>query len=257
MAVYLDLVVLLNFGVDFLLLMGTNRLCGYPIGAKRAALAAIFGAVYAGCCMLPGFGFLGRGIWPILSLGAMAVIAFGWIRSALKRGILFVFLCMALGGIALWAGTGGFTGILAGAALVCLLAVIGFWGRIGSREFVTVKLRRGERCRVLTALRDTGNTLTDPVTGQQVLVVGPEVARELLGLTGEELRDPIAAVSSGRIPGLRLIPYRSVGCSGGMLPAMAMDEVTVNGKPTGRLVAFAPQTIGNSEGYQALAGGSI
>lgn len=257
MTVYLDLVVLLNFSVDFLLLIGTNRLCGYPVGAKRAIPAALLGAVYAGGCMIPGFTFLGKGIWRIVSLGAMAVIAFGWNRSALKRGILFVFLCMALGGIALCAGSSGFVGILAGAALVCLLTVIGFRSRIGSREFVTVKLYRGGRCRALTALRDTGNTLTDPVTGDQVLVVGPEVARDLLGLTGEELRDPISTVSSGRIPGLRLIPYCSVGCGGGMLLAIAMDEVLVNEKRSGRLVAFAPQAIGNSEGYQALAGGVI
>ena len=59
MAVYLDLVVLLNFLVDALLLMGANRLTGHPPGWKRVALAAAIGGVYAGVCMLPECRFLG------------------------------------------------------------------------------------------------------------------------------------------------------------------------------------------------------
>ena len=60
MTVYLDLVVILNFGVDFLLLIGTNRLCGYPMKPGKAAFAAALGGLYAGCCVLPGFSFLGN-----------------------------------------------------------------------------------------------------------------------------------------------------------------------------------------------------
>ena len=40
MEVYLDLVVILNFLVDFLLLLGTNRLSGFPLAAGRCAAAA-------------------------------------------------------------------------------------------------------------------------------------------------------------------------------------------------------------------------
>ena len=38
--IYLDLVVILNFLVDFLLLLGTNRLSGFPASPLRAAAAA-------------------------------------------------------------------------------------------------------------------------------------------------------------------------------------------------------------------------
>ena len=40
MKIYLDLVVILNFLVDFLLLLGTNRLSGFPASPLRAAAAA-------------------------------------------------------------------------------------------------------------------------------------------------------------------------------------------------------------------------
>ena len=101
MAVYLDLVVILNFLVDFLLLIGTNRLCGYPMKPARAAISALLGGVYAGACMLPGFRFLGNTLWRLVSLGIMSITAFGWNGGTARRSVLFIFLSMALGGIAL------------------------------------------------------------------------------------------------------------------------------------------------------------
>ena len=40
MRLYLDLAVILNFVVDLLLLVGTNRIAGYPCGWKRCLLGA-------------------------------------------------------------------------------------------------------------------------------------------------------------------------------------------------------------------------
>ena len=100
MAVYLDLVILLNFLVDFLLLLGTNRLLGSRGQALRCALGAALGGVYAGACMLHGFRFLGNAFWRFCALGLMALCAFGLDKSAWKKSGVFLLLSMALGGIA-------------------------------------------------------------------------------------------------------------------------------------------------------------
>lgn len=256
MAVYLDLVVILNFLVDFLLLIGTNRLCGYPMKPARAAISALLGGVYAGACMLPGFRFLGNTLWRLVCLGVMSITAFGWNGGTARRSVLFIFLSMALGGIALGLGSGGFWSVAASAATVCILCVVGFRGRAGGRNYVTVTLCHKGISRKLTALQDTGNTLRDPITGQSVLVVDAEVARQLLGLTQQELCMPVETVGKGIIAGLRLIPYRAVGQPSGLLLAIKLDSVRIDGKETGNLVAFAPQTLGTGE-YQALAGGVL
>ena len=255
MAVYVDVVMILNFLVDFFLLLGTNRLCGSPTAKGRTVWAAALGGVYGGVCLLPGFTFLGNLLWRIVVLVGMCVIAFGWHRSAVRRGALFLFLTMALGGIAQGVYGSGIVGLIGSAAGLFLLCAVGFRGRISGDQQVPVLLRKGSRICRLVALRDTGNTLRDPITGQSVLVVGAEVAWEMLGLTSQQLRSPLETVASGKIMGLRLIPYRSVGCSAGMLLAATMDEVMIDGQPSGLLVAFAPQTIGRTETYQALAGG--
>ena len=111
MAVYLDLVILLNFLVDFLLLMGTNRLAGYPAGMGRAAAASVFGGLYGGACLIPGFQFLGNILWRVVSLGLMGALAFGLDRSTLRRCVLFVLLSMALGGAALGLRSSGGGGV--------------------------------------------------------------------------------------------------------------------------------------------------
>lgn len=255
--IYLDLVMILNFLVDLFLLLATNKLCGYPLGIARATPAAIFGGVYAGICMVPGFRFLGSTLWRGISLISMASIAFGWNRSLFRRGILFLFLSMALGGIATCIGKGGFLEVAVSAVVLFALTAVGFRGRIGGSSYVDVMLLWKGQQITLTALQDTGNTLKDPVTGKQILIVGPEIAWDVLGLTPGQLQQPIEAMQQGRIPGLRLVPYRSVGQSAGMLLAVKFDCVKINGEEQDQLVAFSPNSFGRGANYQALTGGNV
>lgn len=255
MVIYLDLVMLMNFIVDLLLLIAANRLCGYPMKLRRTLLSAGLGAVYAGVCMLPGFRFLGNVFWRLVALALMSVVAFGWNASILRGSAIFVFLSMALGGIALGLGNGGAMALLAAAGGVCILCIVGFRGG-AVKEYVAVELTYAGVTRELVALKDTGNALKDPITGQSVLVVGADVARHMLGLTQEQLLSPIDTMTQSKIPGLRLIPYRSVGNANGMMLAVRMERVCVGKREVGNLVAFAPQILGAGE-FGALAGGVL
>ena len=256
MTVYLDLVIGLNFAVDFLLLLAANRMCGYPLCFARTAAAATFGGVYGGACLLPGFSFLSSSVWRVVSLCLMAVIAFGWHVSTARRGGLFAILSMALGGIAIGNQDRGIVCVLLGAAGVLVFCNFAFLTP-ATRRYVPVTLRHGQKEKILTALCDTGNTLKDPITGRQVLVVGADVAADFFCLTEEDLRCPIETIQRLHTPGLRLIPYRAVGQPNGMLLAIKMDEVIIGKEKTGGMVAFAPQSIGKAEGYQALTGGIV
>lgn len=255
MEVYLDLVILLNFLVDFFLILGTNRLSGHPPGVKRALWSAAIGSVYAAACVLPGWRFLQNLFWRLVCLGLMSGIAFGWDRGAARRGILFVFLSMALGGIALGLGEGGFWSIVLGAVGVSLLCLTGFRSRPGQQKYVPVSITHRNISLKLMALVDTGNALRDPITGRAVLVVDADSAYRLLGLTKEQLAKPLETVTAQKELHLRLIPYHAVGQPGSMLLAIRADNLEMNGKKEDMLVAFAPQQIGKT--YQALTGGIV
>ncbi len=254
--VYLDLVLLLNFLVDLLLLLGTNRLTGFPLKLRRCCLGAALGAAYAGICILPGLHFLGNTLWRMVCLGGIACIAFSLDKSALRRGVVFVLLSMALGGIAMGLGKGGFLPILGAAAGVLLLSRVGLRSRVGSVSHLPVQIQHRGQTVHLTALEDSGNALRDPVTGSSVLVVEGDVAVRLLNLTREQLLHPVETLASGAVQGLHLVPFHSVGRAG-LLLAYRFADVTIGKKQGSVLVAFAPEAIGRGEGYQALTGGAI
>lgn len=256
MVVYLDGVALINFVVDFLLLVGTNCLCGYPPGWRRSGAAALLGGIYAAVCMMHRFAFLGNFLWRMVFLGMMGWIAFGSDKSAFRRTVIFVFLCMALGGIMQGLNTGGKLSMVLSAAMICGMCIIGFRDRPGRVKYVPVELTYGEKRLSLIALEDTGNTLRDPVTGRPVLVVEAGVAQKLTGLTPQQLRSPINAMEEGIVPGLRLIPYRTVGQSSGMLLALRFPKVRIGKWKGSSLVAFAPEALCNDGRYQALTGGA-
>lgn len=257
MDVYLDLVVLLNFGVDLLLLWGTNRLSGRSAGGKRTLLSAALGGGYAGACLLPGFSFLGNFLWRMVSMVMMSGIAFGWNKSALQRGALFVFLSMALGGVVLLMGRSGFWEVLMSAVILCVLCFLGFNTKNGNPILVPVEITHRNQTVNMTALLDTGNTLIDPVSGHPVLVADACTAWKLLGLDQDALNAPVETISRGIYTGLRLIPYCAIGQPAGMLLGLKVDKLRINGEEAQRIVAFAPQRIGQGKDYEALIGGSV
>ena len=257
MRIYMDLVMGLNFAVDLLLLLAANRLSGFPTGIGRAAAAAVLGAVYASAALLPRFSFLGSSFWRLIFLGLMGAIAFGLNKSACRRTGIFVLLSMAMGGIALGLEGRKLPVLILSALGVWFLSRVSFGNRVGGREYAAVTVTEGERCASVIALKDTGNSLRDPITGEQVLVLGPEAAEKLLDLKPEQLRCPMDTLLSRPGLALRLIPYSTVGQPGGMLLARRFASVRVDGRERSALVAFAPEKIGVGSMYQALAGGNI
>lgn len=247
-------VFLLNFLVDLLLLFAAARLCGYPVKLYTAALAGLLSGAYGLSCLLPGFSFLGNALWYMVSKGLAAMVAYGISASAARCGLVFAILSLALCGMVLGLEKGGIVETISAAVLICLLGFAGFGGRMRDAQYLPVELSYGDKCVSITALRDTGNMLRDPITGRQVLVVGADVAERLTGLTQQQLRTPVESV--GVLPGLRLIPYRSVG-SNSFLLAIRLPKVKIGSWQGSTLVAFAPDFLSPEGTYQGLTGGTV
>ena len=254
MAVYVDLAAVLNFLVDFFLMLGTNRLAGFPAQWQRLLPAAALGGIYSALSL--AFPALGGMAGRLAVLAFMSVLAFGTDGSALRRGAVFLLLSLALGGMATGFHEARFSLLLLEAVLLAALCQLAFGERIGSREYVSVSLSFRGRTLKLTALRDTGNSLKDPITGLSVLVISPRCAARLTGLTQAQLADPASALCSGTVPGLRLIPCSTAGGSG-MLLALKPDDLEIEGRPAQALVAIARQELGTGTPYQALTGGNL
>ena len=132
-----------------------------------------------------------------------------------------------------------------------------------SKEILPVTVTLDGRTVRLDALVDTGNTLADPLSDAKVLVAEWEAVRGLFdaALPVEAARrDPVegvatlaAALGAQRV---RMIPYRSVGVSSGMLLAVRVDEAAWGGQRRPRcLCALSPTPLSDGGGYHALVGG--
>lgn len=128
-------------------------------------------------------------------------------------------------------------------------------------EIIPVLLTCEGRKAVLRVLVDSGNLLRDPLTGNPVLIaeqcaVSGLFPRECRPQKGEleHPADCLERLSRQWTPSrLRLVPYRAVGTEQGMLLAVRVDEMEVNGVCTqSRLVAVTPGRIGTD--YHGLIG---
>lgn len=230
-AVYADLLFLINAGMDGLCLLLTGKLLHRRVKGWRVLLSAVLGGVYAVVALLPD---LGTGPSLLLDMAiclTMCGLVFGgrsgggWRGLAAAAGVYFL-LSMALGGImtalyhllnrAGWAKLlssltdGGGDGL--GSWLFLLLALAGgglsLWGgRLGRRAgrvaFCTVTLELAGRTVALRGMVDSGNLLRDPMGGRAV------ICAEKRGLVGL-LSPSLLAVMEGTPPQSVALPPSDV-----------------------------------------------
>lgn len=251
---YLAGVMFLNFLVDSMLAWGASRLCGVRRKVVFILAAAALGGVYSGACMMEGFAFLGNPMWRLIILVIMSAAAFGLHISSIRPGAVFILLRLALGGIAAGFERQGWGSFLISGLIVCGLCLLGR-SSANQANYVPVELSyNGKKLNVM-ALEDTGNSLKDPITGDPVLVVGQQTAQQLTGLSAAQLQNPIHTM--GQLPGLRLIPYHTIGKENGLLLGMRLPDVKIGTWRGSHVVAFAPAGLGQEEKFQALTGGAV
>ncbi len=257
--IYADSLFLSNLLADYLLCLCAARLCALPLRRGRYFMAALLGAAYSVLVFVPGFAFLAAPLWKAVSGGAMLLTAYGGQRRALPCAGVFLALSAALGG-ALWALELNFGYIRLDLRLltVCFLLAYGLLRLMfsaapgasghGTRLLEIHMLRRS--CR-LSAMVDSGNCLTDPISGAPVAVVCPGALRELFGPAAPllDIDDPVELLRSAaafpELAGrLRLIPFSALG-GGGLLPVFKPDALLIDGREDrDRLVALSPKAAG-------------
>lgn len=270
MTVYVDRLFAVNLLLDYLLLLSTAQVMGLTLRRWRFGLAALLGASYAVAAVcLP---VCGHPICKLLCGLAMAAVAFWKDRSFWRAAGLFGLLSGTLAGVLLALGqtdTGVFDfsrgwGTLllsAGVFYLFLTLIYQQFLRHGRGELMDAVIHIwGKDCR-LRVLRDTGNTLRNPVDGAPVLIAETaalrtlwpeEVARVLQsGLPPEECMAKLCRLG---YTCFTLLPYQTVGRPCGLLLALRCDSITVGRGGWKRgLVALYDGAMGGA--YHGLWGG--
>ena len=276
--VYLDVLFLLNLVVDYLLLLACARITGETFSRLRLGGGATLGAVYAAVIFLPGFSWFSHPACKLCAGVAMVLVSFGASRRLLRLTLVFFAVSVALGGVILaiqLLGSGGLTlenGVLyTGFDLRLLLVTVILTyvalslifrraARHGGvqRDLCKAEIYLDGQCISIVVLLDTGNTLTDPVRNQPVMVVEGDLLRHILPETIDP-GDPTGSLERLEDPlwcgKFSLLPYRAVGVACGMLLLVRTERVMVNGREWNRLpVALSPTPVSDGGGYQGLFG---
>jgi len=275
LTVYADAVFVLNFAVNYLLLRASARLGGAAIRKKRLLCGALLGAAYAVAVYLPGLRWLSSLPVKLLCAAGMIVLTFGRRRSAIRLAAVFggmtLVLCGAVYGVEVLRG--GQAHYRADAlfypvtffSLLLTAAAVSFATRLllpkltfAADSVLPVTLRLGGRTVRLSALRDSGNTLSDPVSGEPVLTVYWKAVRALFpfAFSAEDVASPAALALQLQAYAPRLIPYSAVGVSSGLLLAIHC-EITLNDQTKTGLVALSPTPVSSRGAYEALTGGNL
>lgn len=272
--IYIDQLFLINFIIDYFTLLCAGKVASAVIRRVPIALAAGLGGGYACVCLLPGWTFA---LHPVIKLAVgvvMCLIAFGKESQLLRCTVVFFLVSAGFGGL-VWAVSmlGGYD--LSGktiylplnwkvmvlsfaAAYVVISTLFRRFDPAAAQDIKPAQVSLCDKTAEFSVLRDTGNSLFDPISNESVLVCQQACLEPLFnGLNVDLDGDPAMLVERlSRIPGMRgrvrLIPYNSVGGTG-LLPAFRPDTLTIGGKPvSGTLVAMTDAQFSTYGEYQGI-----
>ncbi|MFZ5944130.1 MAG: sigma-E processing peptidase SpoIIGA [Bacillota bacterium] len=262
--VYIDLVFLINFTMDFFILWAAAKLGKLGTTFTRLCFGAFIGAGYAVLIFLPQLTMLSTVFAKIFCSILMLLAAYGFynFRRFLKSAAYFYLVSFIMGGAVLgsmylfdtnpniietWNGIAVNVIDFRTAWLLVGLAVaiiLGIWGA----SYVRRNLHQGPWLVKGTleifgelidfdALVDTGNQLVDPISKEPVMVIEykklaavlPPVLEKILGRKEIPPLDQQLSVFSDDKwqTRLRLIPFSSLGNQNGMLIGFKPDKVMI------------------------------
>lgn len=274
MTIYLDILLLLNWWIDYLLLLGVRRVMGGGGRPWRLALGGLIGALSCLILFAPPLPVVVTLLLKLVTAVCMVLVAFRWqgLFGLCRRTLLLFTLSAGLAGLCgalyFFVAPQGFyvvNGVvyyavppllLVGLTVVCYgLLTLSDWltrRRAPRQHTFTVEITEGDRRVSFLCLYDTGNHLVEPFSGYPVLVLERDVAEQLRTIPAS-----VEEVPPGE--GWRLIPYETVG-GGGLLPAFIPTKVVIHTKTVpcaldACYVAVCPR-LGRGE-YRGLMGAEM
>lgn len=245
--VYLDVFFMINFIMDYLIIIITSKIAGVKNKRIRKIAGATFGALYSVIIIKPLINHLLRVTLINLAVAAvMVLISFGFICIGIyiKNVILLFLVSFAMSGIinylyyttiigkymrSVLCGDSNkvvnarkfiFVSLLAYVLLNLAVKLVLFI-RKDAQLYYDAKITYKGKSVVVRALFDTGNGLCDPISGKMVHIAEYKILKPLL--EGDEKAKENICV----------IPFHSIGKDDGVMYGIRMDEmvVLVDGEP--------------------------
>ena len=289
MTVYLDVVLLENLCMNYIILFATGYLIKIKMKQLRIIASSILGGIYAVVAYLEILPIYSSLVMKIILSILMVYLAFQSksIKQLGKQLVIFYLTSFVFGGCAfallyfikpqdILMRNGVYVGTYP-IKIALLGGIVGFIITYIAFRIVKTKLRKKdilynieitlqERKLAIKAMLDTGNLLKDPISGMPVIVVEKEQLYSLLPI---QLLDHIEEWIGGEkeflnqieekelITRFRMIPFSSVGKQNGLMLGFKADQVVIE-KEEGTqirknvIIGIFNQTLSKDKRYSAL-----
>ncbi|MED4127380.1 sigma-E processing peptidase SpoIIGA [Shouchella miscanthi] len=253
MIVYLDLIWLLNLGIDFLLISGTALLLKRKKNYVRIGMASLVASIVVFFMFTPYVTFFMNPIVKFFYSCMIVFIAFGYIRFTyfVQNLAGFFFLTFVTGGglfamhyffqseLDLTSHLPGFGGSTISWTFVLIGFPLVYWfskqqvdtfkiKKVQANDLATVEIVIDDFRFETRGLVDTGNQLKDPLTRTPVMIMEADLLHPLLG---KQQTDDMLTMSTKEnhpfMHRIRLVPFKAVGQKQPYLTAFKPDQVTI------------------------------
>ena len=249
-----------------------------PLKSARFLLGGSIGALYA--CMVYTFNLpmMSSVIMRLVFAAIIVSVSFGFVNisAVIKRTLVFIALTLAMGvamlGLLYFTNMGiRLGGVIKNGvfyfniplnymifctlgAYILVYTAEKLFKKASVRSFSRVKIYRLGKAVELTALVDTGNMLSDPLSGRKVLIAEARTLAPLFSFCIEDILKE-SFLSESLPDGFRLIPFSSIGKKDGLLAAFVPDLVEIDSRKADNIItAVFDGALSGSGDYNALIG---
>ena len=253
MTVYLDLILLENIIMNYIIILATGMVCRADVKHIRVLLSSLLGAIYAIIIYIIDLKIYYSQTMKVIVSISMVYIAFNAtnVKILLKQLIIFYLTSFCFGGAAYYLLyvvnpdlIKSINGVLIGTypiKIAILGGILGFFIINISFKIIKNKLTKKdmlydvdiyykEEKSSIKVILDTGNLLTDPITNIPVLIVEAHklaniipknISNIILGSELEDVDDDIKKRCS-------IIPFSSIGKNNGMIIGFRPDYIKIH-----------------------------
>lgn len=290
MTVYLDVVLLENLCMNYIILFATGYIMKIKMKQLRLVFSGLLGGVYAVIAYLEILPIYSS-IWMKLLLSIIMVyIAFHSknIKNLCKQLVIFYLTSFAFGGCAfallyfvkpqnilmrngVYVGTYPIKIALLGGIIGFIITYIAFKvvkTKLHKKDIIyEIEIELEGKTLKLKAMLDTGNLLKDPISGMPVVVVEKQQLYSILPaklldnidklIGGEDLLDQIE--EKQLFTRFRMIPFSSVGKQNGLMLGFKSDQVVIRKEEelqvkNNVIIGIFNQNLSKNKSYSALIG---
>lgn len=293
MTIYLDVVLIENLCMNYIILFATGYILKIEIKHIRLIISALLGGIYSVAAYLQILEIYSNILLKIILSIVMVYIAYNSknIKQIIKQLLFFYLITFVFGGCAfallyfikpeqILMRNGVYIGTYP-LKIVILGGIVGFTLTVIAFKYAKMKINKKnmfceleiyfENKKINTiALIDTGNMLKDPITSMPVIVVEKSILKNVLP---DIIIDNLNKIIGGDVPKevyedknlnyitkFRVIPFSSIGKENGLLLGFKSNKIKISTQEEGQkvienvIVGIYDHSLSKKNNYFALVG---